>query len=95
MRLSSFFHRAKAASAQRPADLFDVYHLKTLAAIIDSRGKPLSDWSPADAESPESAARFILGLLRDKRGLRGRFPNALSDSKFRDWLMARAVPRQR
>jgi glycosyltransferase involved in cell wall biosynthesis len=92
MRLSSFFHRAKSSTAQRRADLFDVYHQKTLAAIIDSRGKPLSDWSPADAESPETAARFILGLLRDERGLRRRFPNALSDSKYRDWLMVRAVP---
>jgi glycosyltransferase involved in cell wall biosynthesis len=92
MRLSSFFHGAKSSTAQRPGDLFDVYHPKTLAAIIDSRGKPLGDWSLADAESPESAARFVLGLLREKSRLRRRFPNALSDSKYRDWLVARAAP---
>jgi len=90
MRLFPFFDRAKSSVPRRPADLLDIYHRKTLAAIIDSRRKPLSDWSPADAESPDGAARFVLGLLRDQPDLRRRFPNPTRNSEYRDWLVSRA-----
>lgn len=93
MRLLSLFRRNRAdASESRPSDNFDVFHRKTLDAIIDSRGKPLSEWSLADAETAESAGRVILGLLRDRKDLRNRYPDALAPSgRYRAFLMERGA----
>ena len=88
MGLLSFLRRSdnKGAPAA-PSDFFDVFHRKTMDAIVDSRALPLSHWSAADAENSASAARFVLGLLRDRPQLRRRFPHALSpDAGYGEYL---------
>ena len=88
MGLLSFLRRRdNDAREAAPSDFFDVFHRKTMDAIVDSRRLPLSQWSVADAESSTSAARFVLGLLRERAELRRRFPRALSvESGYRNYL---------
>ena len=88
MGLLSFLRRSdRKASADAPSDFFDVFHRKTIEAITDSRGRPLSEWSAADAETSGSAARVVLGLLRDRPQLRRRYPGALTrNSRYREYL---------
>ena len=63
-----------------------------MASIIDFRGRPLGAWSLADADSKETCARFVLGVLRDRPKLRRRFPDATSlASGYRDWLLGRGA----
>jgi len=74
------------------SDNFDVFRKKTMASIIDFRGRPLGEWSIADADSKETCARFVLGVLRDRPNLRRRFPDATSvASGYRDWLLGRGA----
>ncbi len=88
MGLLSFFRRPPASqSTSAPSDYFDVFHRKTMDALLDSRGLPFSQWSPADAESSASVARFVLGLLRDQPDLRPRYRRALApDGGYRAYL---------
>ena len=88
MALLSFFRRRTDDAPEPPSsDSFDIFHRKTVAAIIDSRGLPLSQWSGADAENRATAARFVLGLLRERPRIRRRFPRALSpDGGYREYL---------
>ena len=75
-----------------PSDNFDVFRKKTVASIIDFRGRPLGEWSLADADSKETCARFVLGVLRDRPNLRRRFPDATSVvTGYRDWLLGRGA----
>ena len=75
-----------------PSDNFDVFRKKTMASIIDFLGRPLGEWSLADADSKETCARFVLGVLRDRPNLRRRFPDATSAaSGYRDWLLGRGA----
>ena len=63
-----------------------------MASIIDLRGRRLGEWSLADADSKETCARFVLGVLRDRPNLRRRFPDATSvASGYRDWLLGRGA----
>ena len=75
-----------------PSDNFDVFRKKTMASIIDFRGRPLGEWSLADADSKETCARFVLGVLRDRPNLCRRFPDATSVAGgYRDWLLGRGA----
>ena len=75
-----------------PSDNFDVFRKKTMASIIDFRGRPLGEWAVADADSKETCARFVLGVLRDRLDLRLRFPDATSVARgYRDWLLGRGA----
>ena len=93
MGLFSFLRRRSGnASAGAPSDFFDVFHRQTVDSIVDSRGLPLSQWSPADAASDASAARFVLGVLRDRPEVRRRYPRALqASSGYREYLRERAA----
>lgn len=86
IRLSKIFRRVE----QEPEapDLFDIYHERTMTALVDSRGLAFGRWSMADAGSLTSAAKFILGLLRSRKELRRRFPRAVTGGgEYRDWLV--------
>jgi glycosyltransferase involved in cell wall biosynthesis len=72
MGLLSIFRRSGPSTAG--SDFFDVFHGKTVEAITDSRGLPLSEWSPADADSSVSAVRFVLACLRENPKLRALPP---------------------
>lgn len=88
-QLLRMFRRGRGEQAQSVPDLFDIYHARTMAALLDSRQQPLGAWSVSDAEDSKTAPRFILGLLRDKAGLRKRFPSAVSGGiEFREWVFA-------
>ena len=69
---------AERTEPSLPSDNFDVFRKKTMASIIDFRGRPLGEWSLSDADSKETCARFVLGVLRDRPNLRRRFPDATS-----------------
>src|SRR5437762_14385434 len=89
--MHTIFHILKRRTEPSlPSDNFDVFRKKTMASIIDFRGRPLGEWSVADADSTETCARFVLGVLRDRPNLRRRFPHATSvASGYRDWLLGR------
>jgi hypothetical protein len=92
MRLLSFLTRDRTRSDSPPSDHFDLFHRKTMDAIIDSRGRPLSEWSVEDAEAPQRAARVVLGALRDRAELRRRFGNALAVAgPYRAYLQQRGA----
>jgi glycosyltransferase involved in cell wall biosynthesis len=97
MSIRTIFRRLKRRtepSAQ--SDNFNVFHNKTMASIIDSRGRPLGEWSLADADSKETYARFVLGVLRDQPKLRRRFPDATSVAGgYSDWLRGRGARKLR
>ena len=89
MNLLRLFSR-RQRPRQQP-DCLDVYRPEDLRAIGAQRGESLEAWSRAEAEtSVEGASRFILGLLRSKRRLRGRFPSAISageSGEYCQWLL--------
>ena len=90
--LSSFRRLRRPPQAGTPSQNFDVFHPKTMASIIDSRGRPFGEWSAADADSAESCARFVLGLLRDSPKLRGHFPDATSpEGGYSEWLRVKGA----
>lgn len=75
--------------AKEPRDLFDVYDPLAFASSNGSAGS-LCAWSAGEAEqSVDGAARLSLGLLRAKRRLRRKFPQAISrgaDGEYCHWL---------
>src|SRR3954451_21386820 len=87
--LRKILRRASEEKPKPPADFFDVYHAGTMEAFSDRRGQSLGDWGPHVADDAATAGRLIMGLLRDSKPLRRRFPNALSghDAAFREWLV--------
>ena len=93
MSIHRVFHILKRRTDPSvPSDKLDVFRKKTMASIIDFRGRPLGEWSLSDADSKETCARFVLGVLRDRPNLRRRFPDATSvASGYRDWLMGRGA----
>ena len=92
MRLLSFLTRDRAPTESAPSDHFDLFHRKTTDAIIDSRGRPLSEWSAEDVESLETAPRVVLGALRDRPELRRRYPKALTvGGEYRAFLQQRGA----
>jgi len=95
--IGTIFRRLKRRTELgAPSDTFDVFHKKTMASILDSRGRPLGEWSLADADSKETCARFVLGLLRDRSKLRRRFPDATSVAGgYSDWLRGRGARKLR
>ncbi len=85
MRLPKFLRRTEVPEA--PSDLFDIYHERTMTALVDTRGLAFGRWSPSDAGSAATAPRFLLGLLRSRPDLRKRFPRAVvGDPAYREWL---------
>ena len=93
MSTHTVFHILKRRTEPSgPSDNFDVFRKKTMASIIDFRRRPLGEWSLADADSKETCARFVLGVLRDRTNLRRRFPDATSVARgYRDWLLGRGA----
>ena len=93
MSIHAIFRRLMRRTEPSPtADKFDVFHKKTMASILDSRGRPLGEWFRADADSEERCARFVLGLLRDRPKLRRRFPEATSAAGgYSQWLQGRGA----
>ena len=75
------------------SDFFDVYHARTMEAVSDRRGQSLGDWGPHTADDVVTAPRLVLGVLRESRPLRRRFPDALSghDNAFREWLIGHCM----
>jgi glycosyltransferase involved in cell wall biosynthesis len=92
--LHVLFPFARKRSEQR-ADSFDVYRRRALHFPSDESGPNLNVWSPADAEgSVDGAARLASGMLRNSRGLRRRFPNAISEGEegaYCEWLCTNAA----
>lgn len=88
MSIHATFRRLmRRTESSSTADNFDVFHKKTMASVLDSRGKSLGEWSFADADSEERCPRFILGLLRDRPDLRRRYPAATSTAGgYSEWL---------
>jgi glycosyltransferase involved in cell wall biosynthesis len=93
MSIHTLFHLPKRhIEPSVPPDNFDVFRKKTMASIVDSRGRPFGEWSLADADSRTTCARFVLGVLRDRPNLRRRFPDATSVAGgYRAWLLARGA----
>jgi glycosyltransferase involved in cell wall biosynthesis len=94
IRLSQIFQRGAGPKlAAAPSDFLDVYHATTMEALGDSRGLSLGDWGVGDAETVETTPRLILGMLRERKELRRRFPHAVSGegAAFREWLLAFCV----
>src|ERR1051325_11425769 len=85
--LRSILPRRWTSRSRPPSDVFDIFHAPSVNAVRDSRGKPLGQWSSADAARDATAPRFILGLLRAQPALRQRFPRALSGGRYRKWLL--------
>ncbi|MFL6530936.1 MAG: glycosyltransferase [Chthoniobacterales bacterium] len=86
--------RRDSEEKPKPApDFFDVYHAGTMEAFADSRGQSLGDWGPHVTDDAATAGRLIMGVLRESRPLRRRFPDALSgrDAGFREWLLAHCL----
>ncbi len=85
------FFSPTGCSREQP-DCFDVFDAKQLASLSRERDEALTAWSAEDAgTSVDGAARFALGLLRRKRGLRQRFPAAISageSGNYCQWLIA-------
>ena len=88
MTMRSLFRNRWLSRPQRQSDLFDVFHPRTMSALTGLNGRTLCDWSAADVADVETAPRFILGLLRSSSNLRERFPRALSEEQYYDWLVA-------
>jgi glycosyltransferase involved in cell wall biosynthesis len=78
--------------AMRPLNIFDREAMRTFTRGTRAN---LIDWSPQDAETGElGAARFVLGLLRDRPDLRRQFPLAIRDGAsgtFCRWLCTEGV----
>ena len=80
--------RVPTAQPPSPVDLFDD------AAVARATGKPIAHSVPAPTTAAEiddtnSAARFVIALLRERADLRRRFPDALSagpGGAFAAWL---------
>lgn len=87
-----FRGRKRHTEPSVPSDNFDVFRKKTMASIIDFRGRPPGEWFLGDADSKETCARFVLGVLRDRPNLRRRFPDATSvGGGYREWLLGRGA----
>src|SRR5438552_2215806 len=73
-------------------DYFDVFGRNGLRKISDLDECVLANWSAADAERPETAARFIAGVLLDhtRWSARSLSPGWL-DRIFRRWLLRNAT----
>src|SRR5438270_11557954 len=93
MQLLKIFRRDEDQKPKPARDFFDVYHAPTMEAFSDSRGQSLGDWGPHVTDDAATAGRMILGLLRESRPLRRRFPDALTgqDAAFREWLVAHCL----
>jgi hypothetical protein len=72
-------------------DYFDVFRRNGLRKISDLDERFLTNWSAADPERPETAARFVTGILLDhtRRAARSLGPGWL-DRIFRRWLLYKA-----
>ena len=92
--MRSLFRNRWLSRPQRQSDLFDVFHPRTMSALTGLNGRTLCDWSAADVADVETAPRFILGLLRSSSNLRERFPRALSEEQYHDWLVAGGAKEQ-
>ena len=93
IKLPQFFRRSDESAPAPVSDLFDVFNPGTMEAVADRRGQSLGDWGPGDAEDPATASRLVLGVLREQRGLRRKFPNAITsgDAAYREWLLEYCV----
>jgi glycosyltransferase involved in cell wall biosynthesis len=69
-------------------DYFDVSKRSSLREIVHWDVGPLTEWSAADAERPETAARFVTGVLLDYTRCSARSPSpGWLDRRFRRWLL--------
>lgn len=91
LSLRSLLRKDRPLPPKPPADLFDIFHAPTLAAIRDETGRSLGEWSSADAARFETAPRLIVGLLLRYPKLRRRFVHALAERNFADWLLEHGV----
>jgi glycosyltransferase involved in cell wall biosynthesis len=76
---------------------FDVYNRRALTACLGTIGAISLAWSPRDAEVGDlGAARFALGLLRENRALRRRFPRGIREGgggSYCHWLCTQGLVR--
>lgn len=79
-------------AVREPIDLYD---LGALRKFVQPYAANLIDWTPLDAQTDDlRAARFVLGMLRDRPDLRRRFPRAVMEGPegiFCQWLCSAGV----